>query len=245
MNLTFFQIINYALVFLLLILFIRYLWIVFFHRANQPAQWQQAIKTGLISSRLRLSERKFHDKVRLYNWWFQIERLKKDRVPGVFVEVGVYKGDSAAILHQLDPARPFHLFDTFTGFNAADLLVETGEAATYTPSHFSDTSIQQVMKKINGNHNVIIHQGYFPDTASGFSQPIALANLDADLYIPTKAALELFYPSLSPGGVIMVHDYNTRWPGVMKAVDEFVTTIPECLVMMPDQDGTAMIIRNK
>jgi O-methyltransferase len=44
----------------------------------------------------------------------------------------------------------------------------------------------------------------------------ALVNLDADLYNPTKAGLEYFYPHLSPGGVIFIHDYNHKWEGLMK-----------------------------
>ena len=91
----------------------------------------------------------------------------------------------------------------------------------------------------------IVKEGYFPDTAINFHHPVALVNIDADLYLPTRAALDFFYPKLSPGGVIMVHDYNFMWSGVIKAVNEFVMTIPENLVILPDQDGTAMIVRNK
>jgi hypothetical protein len=43
----------------------------------------------------------------------------------------------------------------------------------------------------------------------------------------------------------MVHDYNYRWPGVIRAVNEFIATIPEQFFILPDKDGTAMIIRNK
>jgi len=69
--------------------------------------------------------------------------------------------------------------------------------------------------------------------------------MDADLYNPTKAGLEFFYPRLSPGGVILVHDYNYKWEGLMKAVDEFVLTLPETPVLSPDLDSTIMIIKNK
>ena len=40
-------------------------------------------------------------------------------------------------------------------------------------------------------------------------------------------------------------DYNNKWPGLVRAVDEFVNTIPENLVLFPDRDSTVMIIRNK
>jgi O-methyltransferase len=187
----------------------------------------------------------YPDKMRFYIWWFQVERLRLEQVPGAFAELGVYKGDSAKVLHHLDPTRRFHLFDTFTGFTARDLHTETGEAATYTTDNFADTDIPSVLKNIGGNHQIIVHPGYFPETAAGFNEPLALVCMDADLYNPTKAGLELFYPLMSPGGVIMVHDYNHKWPGIIKAVDEFVKGIPESIVLMPDINGTAVIIRNK
>ena len=245
MNFSVFQIANYTLILVLLVLFIRYLWIVLIIHDDQPVQWRFAVKNGIVPSRLKRMKRGYPDKVRFFNWWFQVERLKKEHVTGVFVELGVYKGDSARIIHQLDPDRPLHLFDTFSGFTAKDLQVETGEAATYTPNNFADTNVQLVLKRIDGDHHIIIHQGYFPETARDFRDPVALVNMDADLYNPTRAGLELFYPLLSPGGVILVHDYNYKWPGIMKAVDEFVQTIPENPVIIPDINGTVMIIRNK
>ena len=66
--------------------------------------------------------------------------------------------------------------------------------------------------------------------------------MDADLYNPTKAGLEFFYPRLVPGGVIIVHDYNPDWPGIMKAVNDFATTITEPIVPLPDQDSSVMIL---
>ena len=70
-----------------------------------------------------------------------------------------------------------------------------------------------------------------------------MVSLDADLYISTLAALKFFYPRLSPGGVIFIHDYNYKWEGIRKAVAEFTATIPETLVMMPDLDGSVMIVK--
>jgi len=245
MSLSLFQIVNFTLILVLVILFIRYVWIVFFSGDDQPVQWREAIKNGLVSSDLKRLKRRYPDKVRFFNWWFQAERLKKENIAGVFAELGVYKGDSARILHRLDPGRPFHLFDTFTGFTAGDLRLETGEAATYTPENFADTSVQSVLKRIGGNHNIIIHQGYFPGSARDFHEQVALVNMDADLYNPTKAGLEFFYRLLSPGGVILVHDYNYKWPGIVRAVDEFIMGIPETPVIMPDTYGTVVIVRNR
>ena len=173
--------------------------------------------------------------------------MNKDKVKGDFAELGVYKGDSARLLHLMAPERVFHLFDTFEGFSGTDLQPETGKAATYTESDFADTSISKVLKNINGDKEKIkIHAGYFPQSTTGLAETgFSLVNLDADLYIPTRAGLEYFYPRLSPGGVMFIHDYNEKWEGLMKAVDEFAAGIPETLVPIPDLDSTVMIIRNK
>jgi O-methyltransferase len=67
-----------------------------------------------------------------------------------------------------------------------------------------------------------------------------------DLEAPITAALESFYPLLSPGGVMIVHDYNnTRsWDrGAKKAVDRFLADKPETPIEMPDKFGSIVIAR--
>jgi len=246
MKFPLFQIINYALILVVLILFIRYIWDMFFDRGYQPASWQEAKKRKNIPELLRRLEKNYPDKVRFFNWWIQVVRLKKENVIGDFAELGVYKGESVRVIHQMDPDRKFHLFDTFEGFTGKDLRHETGEAATYTTEHFADTSVLKVLQKINGNQNLIIHKGYFPDTTSGLEgKKFAMVNMDCDLYNPTRAGLEFFYPRLSPGGVILVHDYNSKWEGIVRAVDEFMMKIPDPYFILPDMEGTVVIIKRK
>jgi O-methyltransferase len=245
-----------------LILLVRYAWGIFFDTNYRPVEWENARKQGLVSKELIRMERNYPDKVRFFNWWFQVERLKRDGVPGDFAELGVYKGESAKIIHSLDPSRKFHLYDTFEGFDDEDLKHETGEAATYTNRNFADTSLEAVRRYIGGNDNIVFHPGRFPESSvvsrqsSGFLSPtsdlrpptsdlkLALVNLDVDLYSPTKAGLEYFYPLLVHGGVIIIHDYNYKWPGIKKAIDEFASTIPETLTMVPDMEGSVMIVRS-
>lgn len=218
----------------------------FFGENYEPPAWEHARKQDLLSRQLLRAARNYPDKVRLYNFWLQVQRLKKDGVKGDFAELGVYKGDSARLLHLMDNGRTFHLFDTFDGFTGADLQSETGDAATYTAKNFADTSFTKVLKNIGGDAGKIkIHAGYFPESTAGIEECLfALVNLDADLYKPTKAGLEYFYPRLSPGGVIFIHDYNHKWEGLMKAVDEFKATIPENLILVPDLDSTVIIVKN-
>ena len=206
--------------------------------------WREAIKKGEISKELRKAERNYPDKVRFFNFWFQVERLKNDRVKGVFAELGVYKGDSANILHLMDNDREFHLFDTFEGFKNKDLSRESGKAATYTTANFADTSLSKVKRKLSSS-KFVFHQGYFPESTKDMGEmKFALVNMDVDLYNPTKAGLEYFYPRLSKGGVIIIHDYTPEWQGIIKAVDEFCETNSIIKVLLPDVDGTVMIFKS-
>lgn len=218
----------------------------FFGETYEPPAWENARKEKRLSRELLKVARNYADKVRLYNFWLQLQRINRDEVIGDMAELGVYKGESARLLHLMAPNRTLHLFDTFEGFTGDDLKSETGVATTYSTKDFADTSVNKVLKNIGGNPEKIkIHSGYFPQSADGLSDRVySVVNIDADLYNPTKAGLEYFYPRLSPGGVIIVHDYNDKWEGLMKAVDEFVKTIPEQLVLVPDLDSTAMIVKN-
>lgn len=239
------NIIQLGLLAILLAYFVYYIFTSLFARSYEPLSWKAGLKEGLIPKQLKKTERKYKDKDRFFNFWFQVERLKKERVSGSFAELGVYKGDSADIIHKMDPSRKFHLFDTFEGFVQKDLDNETGKAATYTQHNFADTSIERVKHKLKSD-NFIFHKGYFPATTCDVvNETFALVNMDADLYNPTKAGLEFFYPRLSLGGVIIVHDYNPDWPGIMKAVDDFAISIPTPIVPLTDSDSTVMIFSVK
>jgi len=218
----------------------------FFGESYEPPAWEYARKQSILHKKLLKVSRNYPDKVRLYNFWLQIQQIEKDAIEGDIAELGVYKGDSAKLLHLMAPGRTLHLFDTFEGFTTNDLKPETGEASTYTTKNFADTSINKVLKNIGGDPAQLkVHAGYFPQSADGLDISYAIVNLDADLYNPTKAGLEYFYPRLSPGGVIFIHDYNYKWEGLMKAVDEFVATIPEKLILVPDLDSSVMIVKNR
>ena len=245
MSISIFQIIQFILIAVILLYLLYYVYTLFFDKNYQPRAWKVALKSGSISPELKKAEQKYPDKERFFNFWFQIERLKKDKIPGDFAELGVYKGDSANLIHLMDSKREFHLFDTFEGFREKDLEVEIGKAATYTKHNFADTSIERVKQRLN-KPQFIFHKGYFPETTENCTgKQFALVSMDVDLYNPTKAGLEFFYPRLAPGGVLIVHDYNPDWPGIVKAVDEFAENIPEPIIPLADVDNSVMIFKVK
>lgn len=231
---------------LLLLVVMRYLWILMTGRWHKPVVWLEEEKAGRISRQVRNLERFYQDKTRFFNWWFQVRRIEADNVPGAFAELGVYKGNSARILHHMAPEKDFYLFDTFSGFPEKDLKVEVGDAATYSPVYFSDTEIRKVRKHIRGNDRLHFVPGHFPESAGSCHDiRFSLVNIDADLYLPTKSGLDFFYPRLNPGGVIILHDHNGKWQGVIQAVKEFSEGICEPVIHVPDREGTVMIIKNR
>jgi len=239
------QFISIVLIIVFLFLGFKILETKWSYRISKPYKWEMAVVKGEISNQLKNIEKTYRDKVRFYNFWFQIERLKKDNIPGAFAELGVYKGETAKIIHEMDVSRRLHLFDTFEGFSKEDLKFESSKDEKYSPSNFSDANLISSKKFIKGNSNVFFYQGYFPETTKGLvEEKFALVHLDADLYKPTIAALEYFYPRLSPGGVIIIHDFNHTWDGINKAIDEFLISIPECKMEIADWQGSVMIVKN-
>lgn len=70
------------------------------------------------------------------------------------------------------------------------------------------------------SHAVHLIKGLLQETMV-VEAPVALAHVDVDWYDPVKTCLERIYPRLSPGGAIILDDYNA-WSGCRKAVDEFI-----------------------
>ena len=78
----------------------------------------------------------------------------------------------------------------------------------------------KVLKKFNF---VKTYKGWIPKRFNEVQHlSFSLVHIDVDLYEPTLASLEFFYPRLSKGGVIICDDYNvSAYPGSKKAWDEF------------------------
>lgn len=186
-------------------------------------------------------KRNASDLPRLYSLILNISQILEENVAGDFAELGVYRGNSAAVLahYARKSGRNVFLFDTFEGFDPKDLIgVDQSHAM-----EFDDTSLANVRHFV-GEENVRYVVGYFPASVPPDldQAQFSLVHLDCDLYEPIKAGMEFFFPRLTPGGLMVVHDYSgIHWAGVKKAVDEFLATRSERPVLLPDRSGTAII----
>lgn len=173
-----------------------------------------------------------YDAVRVAGLGLALETIRRTGIPGALAELGVYRGETSRLLHQLAPDRLLYLFDTFSGFPEKD------------DGRFQDTAEEVVLRQIGDRRGVIIKKGVFPATASGLeNETFAFVMLDADRYQVTFDGLQFFYPRLAPGGFIFVHDYNSPESdhGVSRAVDAFFTDKPEWPVELPDRAGSVVI----
>lgn len=176
---------------------------------------------------------------------FELLAERLAALPGDLAELGVYQGEFAARMSRCFPDRKLYLFDTFEGFDARDVSVETRSGySRAAEGDFADTSVGLILSKMTAPERVVVRKGYFPETIPEEEAAFALVSLDADLYEPTLQGLRYFYPRLVPGGVILLHDYqNARFSGVRAAVEAFERESGRTLLLpVGDLHGTAMII---
>ncbi len=239
------QYLNIILLNIIAWLLLSYFWSYWTYKLFKPYLWLDSLKMKRIDTLIKKHEKKFKDKNRFYFLWFQLKRINEENIPGCMAELGVYKGHTAKLIHHMNPDRKLYLFDSFTGLPKQIIREDCDGKVRPQTVEFDNTSKEEVVNYINGNSNIEVREGIFPETFEGMeNETFSFVHLDADLYQSTLDGLMFFYPRLNPGGCLIVHDYNHNWEGVKKAVDEFSLTIPECFVAMPDMYGSVMIIKN-
>ncbi|MEO0047063.1 MAG: hypothetical protein RLZZ410_22 [Pseudomonadota bacterium] len=184
---------------------------------------------------------------RLWSFILNIKQVMSEQVKGDFAELGVWRGNTAAVLAYYASLndKKTYLFDTFQGFNKKDL---EGIDAN-KKMEFGDTSIELVKNLIGSNSYACeFIKGYFPDSLLDIHKDniYSVVSLDCDLYEPMRAGLDFFYERMPSGGIFFLHDYsNIHWDGAKKAVDEFCKKNGEYVVLMPDKAGSAFIRKSK
>lgn len=191
------------------------------------------------------TENNLKDFTRLYMFILNLNHIFEKNIPGSLAELGVYKGNNSAVMMNYCKKydRKLFMFDTFEGFDERDL---TG-VDEKQKMQFTDTSLEEVKKYVGENEWSRYVKGFFPDSATEESknETYAFVSLDCDLYAPIKAGMEFFYPRLSNGGMIFIHDYSSGFfEGCKKAVDEFCEKENVSVVLMPDKSGTAVVYKN-
>jgi len=168
-------------------------------------------------------------------------------VPGDIVECGVWRG-GAAMLGMMDEGqtdRTVWLYDTFEGMTAPgdrDAFLATGLSARQLLAETSRTGDKEsdwtywCVADEGDVRAGVLASGYPSDhvrlvrgpveTTLSTSAPsqVAIARLDNDWYESMGVELEVLFPRISPGGVLIIDDYDD-WAGAREAVDEYFTSV--------------------
>ncbi|MBQ9359707.1 MAG: class I SAM-dependent methyltransferase [Lachnospiraceae bacterium] len=171
--------------------------------------------------------------------------IKTLEVPGDIAELGVFRGQGlmtwANFLESYcisDRTKVVYGFDNWRGF--VKMSEQDGEdeedfnkkLGGFSPEKYYD-ELKDAIKIYDGDRfipwkaRIELIEGNIEETALKFVQDnpgvrFSLVHFDCDLYEPTKAALEAFWPRLSRGGVFLFDEYAMKaWPGETQAVDEF------------------------
>ena len=162
---------------------------------------------------------------------------KTEKIHGDIAEVGVYKGGSAKLM-RLATNKKLHLFDTFEGLpetSSKDNQQKFSRGELYA-------SLEGVQHYLREYQDVYFYKGLFPTTSGPVAdKQFSFVHLDVDLYESTLNCLKFFYPRMSPGGVIISHNYYDL-VGVRKAFDEFFADKVE-IIIEPPGTSQAFVIK--
>jgi hypothetical protein len=165
---------------------------------------------------------------------YELYKMVHD-IPGAIVECGVFKGASLVRFATFRDmfGNPFSKkvigFDTFAEFPEANFegdkkgrMRHIGAAGSMS---ISKGQLEGILKHKGIDKFVELVEGDITKTVPAYldSHPelkISILNLDVDMYEPSVAVLDYFYPKIVRGGVLALDDYGV-FPGETKAVDDY------------------------
>lgn len=171
--------------------------------------------------------------------------MKNVRKDLCVAEGGVFQGMFAAEINKYFPENKLYLFDTFEGFNKKDVEVEIeSNYSNVKENYYNETSQDIVLERLPHRDKAIIKKGFFPDTTVDMpEEKFIFVNLDFDLYAPILAGLQYFFPRMDEEGIILVHDYFTKfYHGVSTAIEAYEREVGYELKKYPIGDGISIAI---
>ena len=178
--------------------------------------------------------------------WALIQAIKyvhTKKLEGDFVECGVWKGGNLIIFKSLNENlkinKKIYGYDTFEGMSQpSDHDIDySGKPAknewekninkNLNYSFNCYAGIEEVNNNLKKNFknidDIILVKGKVENTLTkneNLPKKISILRLDTDWYESTKFGLEILYPKVSNGGILIIDDYGF-WKGAQKAVDEY------------------------
>lgn len=173
------------------------------------------------------------------------KHVLEQSIAGAFVECGVWRGGNAilaaGVFNIYDSPRDIFLYDTFEGMTAPtkeDTPLTTGEDAhqkfkDYQKEYHNEWCYSPIDDVKNNFKRLNLLDDYVSfikgdvlktlEIEDNLPGKISVLRLDTDWYESTKIELEVLYPRLCSGGILIIDDYG-YWAGQKQAVDEYFET---------------------
>ena len=153
-----------------------------------------------------------------------------DKIPGDFIETGVWRGGATIFARAVFKAygvtdRTVWVADSFEGLPKPDSVAYPADEGDVHHSYDDlRVSLEDVKENFRSygllDDQVQFLKGWFRDTLpTAPIDKLAVLRLDGDMYESTIVALKSLYPRLSIGGYLIVDDYCI--PSCAKAVHDF------------------------
>lgn len=164
---------------------------------------------------------------RLSQLYALAERCNRERIPGAFVQCGVWRGGSAAVLATIAQKgrRRLYLYDSFQGCpepGPMDITPQANRPGERGEACAPQTDVESLLTRLGIVADGWLHifPGWFqesiPLTARAVDK-IALLHLDADWYESTSVCMQHLYPRVVHGGFVYCDDFG-YWNGAREAV---------------------------
>ncbi|HIK29942.1 MAG TPA: class I SAM-dependent methyltransferase [Oscillatoriales cyanobacterium M59_W2019_021] len=159
------------------------------------------------------------------------EIIFKEKIPGDFMETGVWQGGATIFMRALlkvygeDIDRCVWAADSFEGLPKPQVPQDETYDLSASKFPFLAIGLEAVRDNFR-TYNLLddcvkFLKGWFEETLPNAPiKRLALLRLDGDLYKSTLDALNPLYDKVSPGGFIIIDDYYAFEP-CKQAVDEF------------------------
>lgn len=170
---------------------------------------------------------------RLRNVRMLLERAIAEKIPGDFIETGVWRGGTciyarAILMAHHQPTRRVFVADSFRGLPPPDPENYPADAndphSTFAALSVSREEVERNFRRYGLlDENVVFVEGWFKDSLpTAPIEKIAVLRLDGDMYESTIQALNALYHKVSPGGFVIIDDYILK--NCAQAVDNFRST---------------------
>lgn len=169
---------------------------------------------------------------RLDNVRLLLEDVIRNKVPGDYIETGVWRGGSSilarAVLraHNQSSMRKLYVCDSFRGLPPEARNLDRRDSGWDKTIYLEvpDTIVAQNFQKYSLlDEQVIFAKGFFNDTIPPLSKHIdklAAMRLDGDMYESTVDVLYHLYGKLSLNGYIIIDDWAENFPS-RRACEDF------------------------